>query len=72
MADGTYTQVQVLPTDGTNCKVTIRNPSPKDLRYESNTMNLQKVGKRAGLLANRLTNNKDLKDEQTQKNTDKA
>ena len=29
------------------------------------------MGKRAGLLANGLTDNKDLKDEQTQKNTDK-
>ena len=55
--------------------VTIRSPSPKDLGYkpnEPNTMNLQIVGERVGLLANGLTDNKDLKDEQTQKNTDKA
>ena len=55
--------------------VTIRSPSPKDLGYEPNepnTMNLQRVGERDGLLANGLTDNKDLKDEQTQKNTDKA
>ena len=58
-----------------SCRVTIRNPSPKDLGYksnESNTMNLQKVGERAGLLANELTDNKDLKDEQIQKNTNKT
>ena len=30
------------------------------------------MGERAGLLANGLMDNKDLKDEQTQKNTDKA
>ena len=30
------------------------------------------MDKRAGLLANELIDNKDLKDEQTQKNTDKA
>ena len=30
------------------------------------------MGKRAGLLANGLMDNKDLKDEQTQKNTDKV
>ena len=54
------------------CRVTIRNPSPKDLEYESNIMNLQRVGERTGLLANRLTDNKDLKDEQAQKNADKA
>ena len=57
------------------CRVTIRSPSPKDLGYEPNepnTMNLQKVGERAGLLANGLTASKDLKNEQTQKNTNKA
>ena len=30
------------------------------------------MGETAGLLANRLTDNKDLKDEQTQKNASKA
>ena len=58
-----------------NCRVIIRSPSPKDLGYEPNepnTTNLQRVGERAGLLANGLTVNKDLKDEQTQKNTDRA
>ena len=56
-------------------RITIRSPSPKDLRYEPNepnTMNLQRVGKRARLLANGLTDNKNLKDEQTRKNADKA
>ena len=37
-----------------------------------NTMNLQRICEKAGLLANGLMDNKDLKDEQTQKNTDKA
>ena len=57
------------------CRVIIRNPSSKDLGYElnePNTINLQRVGERAGLLANRLTDNKDLKDEQVQKNIDKV
>ena len=34
---------QALPTDGANCRVTICNPTPTDLGYESNepnTMNL--------------------------------
>ena len=56
-------------------RVTICSPSPKDLGYEPNepnTMNLQRVGERAGLLANGLTASKDLKNEQTQKNTDKT
>ena len=49
--------------------------APKDLGYEPNepnTMNLQRVGKRAGLLVNGPTASKDLKDEQMQKNTDKT
>ena len=59
----------------TCCRITIRSLNPKDLRYEPNepnTMNLQRVGKRARLLANGLTDNKNLKDEQTRKNADKA
>ena len=35
-------------------------------------MNLYKVGERVWLLANGLIDNKDLKNEQTQKNTDKT
>ena len=57
------------------CRDTIRSPSPKDLEYkpnESKTMNLYKVGERVWLLANGLIDNKDLKNEQTQKNTNKA
>ena len=49
-------------------RVTICSSSPKDLGYEPNepnTINLQRVGKRAGLLANGTTANKDFKYEQT-------
>ena len=58
-----------------NYRVTICSPNPKDLGYElnePNTMNLQRVGERIELLVNGLTKNKDLKDEQTQKNTNKT
>ena len=34
------TLAQALPTDDTNCRVTICSPSPKDLGYEPNIMNL--------------------------------
>ena len=57
------------------CRITICSPSPKDLGYEPNepnTMNLQRVGERAGLLANGVTVSNDLKNEQTQKNANKA
>ena len=54
------------------CRVTICSSSPKDLRYEPNTMNLQRVCERVGLLENGLMDNKDSRDEQTKKNTDKA
>ena len=58
-----------------NCRVTICSLSPKDLGYEPNepnTINLQRVSERVRLLTNGLTDNNDLKDEQIQKNTDKA
>ena len=53
----------------------ICNPNPKDLGYEPNepnTMNLQRVGEKVGLLANGPMASKDLKDEQRQKNTNKT
>ena len=54
------------------CRVMICSPSPKELGYEPNepnTINLQRMGERAELLANETTANKDLKYEQTQKRT---
>ena len=54
------------------CRVTICSPSPKELGYEpneSNTINLQRMGERAGLLANWTTASKDLKCEQAEKHT---
>ena len=71
----TLTLAQALPTGGANCRVTICSPSLKDLGYEPNepnTMNLERVGERAGFLANGPTSSKDLKDKQTKKNTDKT
>ena len=41
-----------------------------NIRQQDKFLNLER--ERDGLLANGLTDNKDLKDEQTQKNTDKA
>ena len=52
------------------CKDTICSPSPKWLGCkpnEPNTINLQKVDEKAGLLANEITASKDLKYEQAQK-----
>ena len=60
-------KTQALPIDGVNCRVTICSPSPKEMRYEPNkpnTINLQRVDERAGLLANWTTASKDLKYEQ--------
>ena len=44
----------------------------QELGYEPNTINLQRVDERVGLLTNWKTASKDLKDEQMQKNTDKT
>ena len=55
-----------------NCRVSICNPSPEELGYEpneSNTINLQRVGERAMLLANWTTVSKNFKCEQTQNHT---
>ena len=49
------------------CRVTSCSPSPKEWGYEPNTINLQIVGERAGLLTNWTTASKDLKYKQTQK-----
>ena len=54
------------------CRVMICSLSPKDLGYEPNTMNLERIGERARLLVNESTASKDLKNEQTQKNTDET
>ena len=43
--------------------------SPKELGYEPNIINLQRVGERAELLANWTTASKDLKGEQAEKHT---
>ena len=46
------------------CEVTNRSPSPRELGYEPNkpnTINLQRVGQRTGLLVNCLTVNQGFK-----------
>ena len=55
-----------------NCRITVCSPSPKELGYEPNEpniINLQRVGERAGLLANWTTASKNLKCEQVEKHT---
>ena len=54
----------------TFCRDTIFSPNSKLLKYkpnEPNTINLQRVGERAGLLANEIMASKDLRYEQAQK-----